>query len=51
LNRWAGLDNIEFYTLRELQELKDSYLESLTFDDESKGYRDPKYPNVILKFK
>lgn len=33
--------------------LQDEYIKSLEFvdDGENSGYRDPKYPNVILKLK
>jgi len=49
LNKWADLDNIELYTLKELLELRDIYKSSIEYDGEAKGYRDPKYQNVILK--
>jgi len=32
-------------------DLRERYFNSIEYDEENKGYRDPKFPNVLLKRK
>lgn len=43
--------NLEKYDLKSINFMKDNYIKSLEIVDDNgeKGYRDPKYPNLILK--
>jgi len=45
------VNNIESYKYRDLLELRESYFNGIEYDEKSKGYKDPKFPTVLLKRK
>lgn len=45
------MQNLENYKYDSLIKLRDKYFDSIEYDEENKGYRDPKFPHVLLKRK
>ena len=51
MNKYGEMDNLELLSYREALELRDMYLDSIEFDQKAKGYKDPKFPSVIINIK